>query len=123
MNFDLRTPCKNCPFSRRQRGFLTAARAAEILEGITTGDGTFSCHKTVEYGEGDGEDTPGEDGPNTFHCAGALIFLEKLEMPNQMMRIAERLGYYDRFALDMSADVVESGEEFIRHHAESRAAR
>lgn len=39
------------------------------------------------------------------HCAGALIFLEKRNRPNQMMRIAERTGSYDRRTLDMKAPV------------------
>lgn len=39
------------------------------------------------------------------HCAGALIFLEKRYRPNQLMRISERLGMYDRTKLDMKAKV------------------
>jgi len=34
-----------------------------------------------------------------------LIYLEKRDMPNQMMRIAEQLGMYDRTQLNMEADV------------------
>lgn len=45
------------------------------------------------------------------HCAGALIFLEKIEEPHQMMRICERLGMYDRTKLDMDAPVFESWYE------------
>lgn len=47
------------------------------------------------------------------HCAGALILLEKIERPSQMMRIAERLGIYDRFKRDMDAPVYESFERMI----------
>lgn len=31
-----------------------------------------------------------------MHCAGAMIVLEHEERPNQIMRIAERLGFYDQ---------------------------
>lgn len=67
--------------------------------------GEFPCHKTAKL-------VDNEDGPSEFiatksstHCAGALIFLEKRDAPHQMMRIAERLGMYDRTQLDMAADV------------------
>lgn len=36
---------------------------------------------------------------------GALILLEKMRRPSQMMRIAARLGIYDRSKLDMRAPV------------------
>lgn len=47
------------------------------------------------------------------HCAGALIFLEAQERPNQMMRIAERIGCYDPSQLDINFPVVRSTEEFV----------
>lgn len=54
-----------------------------------------------------------KDGPNAQHCAGALILLEKMEQPNQMMRWMERIGAYDRTKLDMDAPVFGDTEEFI----------
>jgi hypothetical protein len=60
----------------------------------------------AEDDDDDGErarDTSGE-----AHCAGALIMLERLGQPSQMMRIGERLGLYDRTGLDMEAPVFES---------------
>ena len=48
------------------------------------------------------------------HCAGALILLEKLNLPSQMMRIAERLGMYDRRKLDMLAPVFDSFVAMIK---------
>jgi hypothetical protein len=56
-----------------------------------------------------------EEGPKetekSQHCAGALILLEKLEQPTNSMRVAERLGMYDRRELDMDAPVFDSWEE------------
>lgn len=109
MKFTLRKPCANCPFRSDIDGFLRPDRAAEIVHTITVGDGTFSCHKTNDI------DDEGEtiETQKTQHCAGALIFLEHDDNPNQMMRIAERLGIYDRHKLDMTAPVFKTAKDFI----------
>jgi hypothetical protein len=109
MNFNLTKPCKHCPFRNDIDGFLTKGRAEEIFNGMTEFQGTFTCHKTtVETEEGEMV-----DGPNAEHCAGALILLEKLDQPNQMMRIAERIGMYDRRKLDMDSPVFDNEDEFV----------
>ncbi len=108
MHFGLKRPCANCPFRTDIRPFLTPARAAEICNAMLA-DESFWCHKTIDYdGESDGATTK-----KTQHCAGALILLERLDRPNQLMRIAERLGVYDRTQLDMAAPVFESPDAFV----------
>jgi hypothetical protein len=88
------TPCTDCPFLEgTERGFTD-----ERLEGFASGE--FPCHKTAEVTDGEFKAKR-----KSLHCAGALIYLEKRERPHQMMRICERLGLYDRFALDMTAPV------------------
>ncbi len=116
MKFDLKRPCKDCPFLEG-KDYLTRARAAEIARGITDGQATFSCHKlnSFEDNEYTGE-TDVVEGENAQHCAGALILLERIERPNQLMRIMERIGVYDRRKLDMDAPVYETPEAFIRGH-------
>lgn len=64
--------------------------------------GAFHCHLTGETDEETSELVPTAESK---HCAGALIFLEKRDRPNQMMRISERLGLYDRTKLNMDAPV------------------
>lgn len=61
---------------------------------------------------------------NEQHCAGAMIILERLERPNQMMRICERLGLYDRRKLKMDAPVFEDFDAFVEsmEALEGRAA-
>jgi hypothetical protein len=113
MKFDLKKPCANCPFRNDrpdQEGWLGEERAADIIDAITRLQGTFSCHKT------NGHDDEGEAivNENSQHCAGALIMLEHNQEPNQMMRIMERLGFYDRTKLDMDAPVFKSYDEFVR---------
>jgi len=112
MNFDLRSPCGNCPFRTDVEFYLPTGRVKEICASITTGDKTFSCHKTTKHDD-EGRSIPhrGEQ-----HCAGALVMLERINRPNQMMRIAERLRYYDRSKLRMDAPVFESTAAMIGHY-------
>ncbi len=110
MKFNLVRPCADCPFRSDIAGYLRAERAEEIADIITDGDGSFSCHKTNLYDEGYGEMV---ETAKSQHCAGALIFLEKQDNPNQLMRVAERIGVYDRHKLDMSAPVFDNADDFI----------
>ena len=112
MNFNLTAPCKDCPFRNDIEPFLTKGRAQEIVEGITDLQGTFACHKTTK--PSDDDDCEMLVVKKSEHCAGAMILLEKLNQPNQLMRIAERLSMYDRRKLDMDAPVFSTTEEFIQ---------
>jgi len=79
LNFDLVRPCPTCPFRVGGEAIrkLRPGRGDEIAD-ILLSDGSFLCHEDESQ-----------------HCCGAMIILEKLEQPNQMMRIAERTGGYD----------------------------
>lgn len=94
MNYKLTTPCDQCPFLKENRRGFTLARLKQHASG------QFHCHKTGVEVDGVFRATP-----KSQHCAGALIFLEKRDQSNQMMRIAERIGMYDRTKLDMKAPV------------------
>jgi hypothetical protein len=109
MRYTLTHPCENCPF-RSDTLFcgLGEARKKEIARSLLDLQQTFPCHKTVDY-EGDKPEVLDD----SQHCAGALILLEKLEKPNQMMRIAERLHLYDRRKLNLESPVFDSFEEWI----------
>lgn len=98
MNFNLKTPCSSCPFRTNAEPYLTKARAKEISQRLLN-DQSFICHKTIDKKE--------------EHCAGAMIILEKLDKPNQMMRIAERFRDYDRNKLDMLEPVFDNFKQFI----------
>lgn len=109
MKFTLTKPCKDCPF-RTDNGFiLRNDRVEEICESLEVFQQSFPCHKTTQHDD-DGETIP-QDGE--IHCAGALIMLEHMQAPNQMMRIAERLGMYDRRTLDMEAPVFSNTDEMM----------
>lgn len=94
MKYTLHEPCDECPFLKKSN--FTLRRLKQFASG------QFPCHKLCDTNEND-EFVP--KNKNTPHCAGALIFLEKRGQSNQMMRIAERLGLYDRTKLNMKAEV------------------
>ena len=104
MNYKMTTPCDACPYLKGS-GFTWKS----LLEHAS---GEFACHKACDLGE-DGNFKQKKDDKSP-HCAGALIFLEKLEAPHQMMRICERIGYYDHTKLDMKAPVVDSARDCRR---------
>lgn len=116
LGFKLRKPCANCPFRTDRPFYLHRDRAAEIAQALQGGS-TFTCHKTtIDAPEADWDDAGGDriDGPNAQMCAGALVVMEREDAPNQMMRIAERLGMYDRRKLDMAAPVPDSLAAWVR---------
>lgn len=90
MHFDLKRPCNNCPFRQKGGVRLHPDRAAEIGSMmLDKRGGTFTCHKTA-HALGAPRKKPEQ------HCAGALLFAELQGSATQPMRIAERLGIYDR---------------------------
>lgn len=103
MNYRLTTPCSECPF------LIGSGFAYKSL--IRHASGEFPCHKACNLSE---EGDYVSKGDQTPHCAGALIFLEKKNAPHQMMRICERLGFYDRTKLDMIAKVVRKPRDCAR---------
>ena len=116
MRFDMTKPCNNCPFLLDVNFPLSPARAEDICTELLKGK-TFQCHKTLDYAC----NKPAEQN-QPQHCAGAAIFLEKQNAPNQLMRIAERLGQYDYNKLDMEAKVFTSTEAMVKqmHYLENR---
>lgn len=119
--FGLSEPCVDCPFLRDRVFPLHPGRAASILHELIQQDGHFYCHKTVDYSEeysAEDDDVVERHIPTakTMHCAGAMILLKKLNMPNQMMRIAGRIGLlsWDKLgAAGGMSRVYDTGEEMI----------
>lgn len=96
MKYTMTTPCNECPFLLKMKQGFTLRRLQDLSEG------SFHCHQTGEVDEVTSNFVPNE---NSVACAGALIFREKRNAPSQIMRIAERVGLYDRTKLDMKAKV------------------
>lgn len=104
-------PCPHCPFRRDVPGFLSRYRAQEIADSLDRGQ-SFTCHETNNYDDETGEAIVTID---SIHCAGAALILEAEGNPNQLMQVAERLGYYVKPAGE--ALVFGSLGEFVEHHA------
>lgn len=108
MNFNLTKPCSDCPFRTDVVPYLNKARVRDIERGLVQQQQSFPCHKTTVAGQDD------DDGmmvtSKSEHCAGAMILLEGINSPNQMMRIAERLHMYNHTKLDMASPVFNTFE-------------
>lgn len=96
MKYTMTKPCDECPFLKKHKHGFTLKQLQQFAVG------QFPCHKSAEIND---ETGAYEATQKSVHCAGALIFNEKRNQPNQMMRICERLGMYDHRKLDMAADV------------------
>ena len=103
MNYTMTTPCDACPY------LIGSGFTWESLQAHASGQ--FACHKTCELSDGSGVY---EAKKKALHCAGALIMLEKMGRPHQMMRICERLGMYDSSKMNMAAPVVGSAKDCRR---------
>jgi hypothetical protein len=117
--FDLKRPCVTCPFRKGQgeRFQLPRSRLTEIMNAQA-----FQCHKTVEYHDDyddDGEEQHSQ-GDKPQQCAGLMAVLHRAGMPNQMMRIAERLGSLDPDQLDPRGEAYESVGEVLAAHKGAR---
>ena len=120
MRFNLKRPCAECPFSKHSNPFLSAERAREIANYVTSEDRTFTCHKHLN-----GEHLEDDNGRNRYeaalsdqHCAGAIAMVRKTQSANAMLQIAERLGILDPTRLDADCldDVFDSPEAMAAHH-------
>jgi hypothetical protein len=120
MRFSLKQPCEHCPF-RTDQCFLNGQRAREIAEAVAVENKTFTCHQHLHGEHDDDPEGDVEYHPSTVDqmCAGAMAFVEKLGVPNQMLQIAERLGLRDPSRLDPAsrAAVYDSIEDMAAGHS------
>lgn len=121
MKFDLKTPCKNCPFRTDATAirFQCRERAEEIEE--TAYRYGFPCHLSANRIESDDYHGGGfVFGENTQHCAGALIMFANLggggTIPFEWLDGDRQDEVCAR--LDWSAPVFESPEAFLESYGE-----
>jgi len=121
MRFDLKTPCKNCPFRTDETAirFQCEERAREIEEQAYRRG--FPCHLSADYFEA--EDEYSEEsgyvfGKTTQHCAGAIIMYLKSSLgPWPGIDNDEDLHEKLEAQMDMMAPVFDSEGEFIEASA------
>lgn len=111
--FDLKRPCKNCPFLKSQGHLFRLGE--ERVRGIVDAP-AFQCHKTLDFDADDGE---GRAGDQPQQCAGLMALLHKEGRANQIMRVAERISNFDASKIDASG-VYDSTEDAIAAHEEGR---
>lgn len=118
--FKLKRPCKTCPFRIGQgsKFGLGRARLREIFAGAA-----FQCHGTIDYSGETGakfDHDPGEDAPSAGdhpqQCAGLMAVLLRDHRPNQIMRLAMRLGYLKRAEIDPGKEAYASVRQAVRAH-------
>lgn len=112
MRLDLRAPCAECPFRSDIRPYLHPDRARGITDAILRDGVTFTCHKHLN-GESDEDKERYTPAPDDQHCAGAMILLQKMDRPNQIMQVASRLGLWSPDRLKMDAPVFASDDEMV----------
>lgn len=113
MVFNLKRPCRDCPFRQDRYFHLNKNRKKEIAEDLLEKDKTFACHNTTngEYDEELEYEWTGEES----HCAGALIVMQKERslFNNFMLRLATRAKIFDPAQLDLGSSTYNSMQEFI----------
>jgi hypothetical protein len=80
MNFDLHTPCKDCPFRAVGAIQLSRGRVSGIIEDLKSDFSTFQCHKSVHSkAGGEWDDETGDYIPsgNEQACPGSLAYMLK----------------------------------------------
>lgn len=77
MNFNLKRPCKDCPFV--EGGVqLSQGRFEEIVGGLLEDDRSqFYCHKTIDYGRMDEETGEMDYSGDETVCMGSLAYVRR----------------------------------------------
>lgn len=124
MRFDLKTPCKNCPFRNDATAirFRTHSRAEEIAESAYRNG--FPCHLSAKHEE---EDDDGEGGGFVFgdatqHCVGALMLFARHDdgtIPFSRLPEAEQEAILKR--IDWKAPVYEDETDFLDSYGDAEA--
>lgn len=116
MRFDLKTPCKNCPFRTDETAirFSCRERAEEIEESAYRHG--FPCHLSATDTSDDDEDGGFEfaRNGNTQHCVGAIImYLNQGDSSTPGTGNDEDLFERISMRVDFDASVFESIDDFL----------
>lgn len=108
--FDLKSPCKNCPFRKGEgeRFRLSLDRLREIKAASA-----FQCHKTIDYCNFSDADKRAGDHPQ--QCAGLMAILAREGCENQIMQVAQRFGV-DLSGLDPRGEAYDNWNDALKAH-------
>ena len=111
MKYDLKSPCKNCPFTTRDTRIVFSGkeRATEIArQAYRRG---FPCHLSAAHDDGDGGYY---DNGNAQHCAGAAImFIREGYDTWPGINNSERTSARLEKRLNFDSPVFETQQDFI----------
>ena len=119
MNFNLKSPCADCPFRRDSlHGWLGEDRAREIIRDTVLSDAPFFCHKTTGAGQWSEDGDQYQASGAEQVCAGMLHLEHKCNAGgNFSVRLARMFKGF-RYEDLKNADLVfDTTNQFIRHHA------
>lgn len=116
MRFDLKSPCKNCPFRTDETAIRFACRErAEEIEESAYRNG-FPCHLSAADTSEDDEDGGFvfDHNGHTQHCVGALIMYLKGGEPS-MPGTGNNDDLFERLSLrvNLNAPVFEGPDAFL----------
>jgi hypothetical protein len=86
--YSLPGPCSDCPFRRELPIPLRAERAEEIAASLADDWGSFTCHKTNEFGDDEVRVTE-----SSRECGGAVATLLREGRPSVGYRLAAAFGW------------------------------
>lgn len=124
MKFDLKTPCKNCPFMNTKDGIKFSCRErAEEIEEQAYRHG-FPCHLSAVDTSDKDEDGGFVFGSDTQHCAGALLVFLKDGYDGNVPfeNLSERMQDRIRDRLNWNAPTYDSVEAFLTASTAKRKA-
>lgn len=106
MNFDLKSPCNNCPFRKVGAIELRPGRLGEIVTTLLASDRNwFICHKTAHRG----------DPARESQCVGSMVYLLKVGSPSVSMRVAAATRLLDYDVLrGLFSEIVEPSTSIMR---------
>lgn len=122
MKFDLKRPCKNCPFKTDKTAirFSGRERAEEIAESAYRNG--FPCHLSAHDTSEDDEDGGYVFAENTQHCAGAMIMFlgngNGGNVPFQLLSNEEQSKIENQ--MDYKAPVYEDEDAFLDSYGEEK---
>jgi hypothetical protein len=107
----MKQPCDNCPFLRDSAIMISKAKASEIIKSIGH-DGSFHCHKTVDYSGKKPKVTK-----DSKLCFGSVLFLENVASGGCRSNVAYRfgliLGEYRLSDLRKDVSVYATASDFV----------
>lgn len=104
MKFDLKKPCKACPFLKDTTMTLRPGRMTGIAATLRNDKTVFPCHKTTEHGD-DGNTIPRD---HEQACMGALTYALKHHHQIPILaRLAIRAGETTIHTIASNFDTIE----------------